>query len=115
MRSAEEFESVRRLIKAGVNDCAISRLTGMPRPTVRDWRCRPPAQLRLPAASSTCGVDHDFSALPAAPYCYLLGMYLGDGCSDGCRVVANDRGVKSIRYHLPNMSEDIHGLFTAAL
>ena len=35
--------------------------------------------------------------------------------SDGCRVVANDRSVKSIRYHFSNMSEDIHGLFTAAL
>ena len=35
--------------------------------------------------------------------------------SDGCRVVANDRGVMSIRYHFSNMSEDIHGLFTAAL
>ena len=28
--------------------------------------------------------------------------------SDGCRVVANDRGVMSIRYHFSNMSEDIH-------
>ena len=35
--------------------------------------------------------------------------------SDGCRVVANDRGVMSIRYHFSNMSEDILGLFTAAL
>jgi hypothetical protein len=35
--------------------------------------------------------------------------------SDGCRVVANDRGVTSIRYHFANMSEDILGLFTAAL
>jgi hypothetical protein len=35
--------------------------------------------------------------------------------SDGCRVVANDRGVKSIRYHFSNRSEDIIGLFTAAL
>jgi hypothetical protein len=35
--------------------------------------------------------------------------------SDGCRVVANDRGVKSIRYHFSNRSEDILGLFTAAL
>ena len=35
--------------------------------------------------------------------------------SDGCRVVANDRGVASVRYHFSNMSEDIHGLFTAAL
>lgn len=35
--------------------------------------------------------------------------------SDGCRVVADDRGVKSIRYHFTNHSEDILGLFTAAL
>jgi hypothetical protein len=35
--------------------------------------------------------------------------------SDGCRVVANDRGVLSVRYHFSNMSEDIIGLFTAAL
>ena len=35
--------------------------------------------------------------------------------SDGCRVVANDRGVMSVRYHFSNMSEDIIGLFTAAL
>ena len=35
--------------------------------------------------------------------------------SDGCRVIANDRGVRSIRYHFSNRSEDIIGLFTAAL
>ena len=35
--------------------------------------------------------------------------------SDGCRVVANDRGVASVRYHFSNMSEDIIGLFTGAL
>ena len=35
--------------------------------------------------------------------------------SDGCRVVANDRGVRSIRYHFSNRSEDIIGLFTNAL
>lgn len=35
--------------------------------------------------------------------------------SDGCRVIANDRGVKSIRYHFTNHSEDILGLFTNTL
>jgi hypothetical protein len=35
--------------------------------------------------------------------------------SDGCRVVANDRGVKSVRYHFSNLSEDILGFFTSAL
>jgi hypothetical protein len=42
---------------------------------------------------------------------FLLGLIH----SDGCRVVANDRGVRSIRYHFSNRSEDIIGLFTAAL
>ncbi len=35
--------------------------------------------------------------------------------SDGCRVVANDRGVRSVRYHFSNRSKDIKGLFCAAL
>lgn len=212
MRSAEEFDEVKRLSAAGVNDCAISRQTGIPRPTVRGWRSNPPHSLRRPGASTPCGVRHDFSILPAAAYCYLLGLYLGDGCisrmgrvwrlrivldikyptivdrcreaidavmprqraavtrrptqcvevglyskhwpclfpqhgpgrkhnrrialapwqqtlvdqeteeficglihSDGCRVVADDRGVRSVRYHFSNRSEDIIGLFTAAL
>jgi hypothetical protein len=210
MRSAEQFNAAKRLIAAGVNDCAIARQLGVPRTTVRDWRRRPQIQPR-PVSTSACGVVHDFSVLPAAAYCYVLGMYLGDGSisrnrrvwrlrvtldkkypaiidrcrqaieivmpgqrtgivqrvgcvdvslfskhwpcllpqhgpgmkhtrsirlepwqqapvdlateefvlglihSDGCRVVANDRGVMSIRYHFTNMSEDIIGLFTAAL
>jgi hypothetical protein len=35
--------------------------------------------------------------------------------SDGCRVVANDRGVKSVRYHFSNRSDDIRGLYCSAL
>jgi hypothetical protein len=42
-------------------------------------------------------------------------LVLGLIHSDGCRVVANDRGVRSVRYHFSNRSEDIIGLFTAAL
>ena len=38
MRSAEEFETAKRLIAAGMNDCAIARQTGIPRATIRDWR-----------------------------------------------------------------------------
>ncbi len=206
-RSHQQYESVRHLIDAGLNDCAISRQTGVPRRTVCQWR-RSPQQVRR---SDEC-TTHDFSALLARPYAYLLGMYLGDGyisrsprtwrlrvtcdtkypdiiaecrkaidalmagqhasivdrigncvdvslsskhwpClfpqhgpgrkhsrkialepwqqdlvdqatedflrglihSDGCRVIANDRGVASIRYHFTNRSEDILGLFTAAL
>ena len=35
--------------------------------------------------------------------------------SDGCRVVANDRGVKSVRYHFSNRSEDIKALYCRSL
>jgi hypothetical protein len=212
VRSAEEFYTVKGLVAQGLNDCAIARLTGIPRRTVRDLRCRPGVRPRNKAGSSDCSSEHKFASLAAAPYCYLLGLYLGDGCisrrprafslrisldskypaiidrcrqaidilmpgqragvlrrsdgcsdvwlyskhwpcllpqhgpgkkhtrtialepwqqalvdqateefvlglihSDGCRVVANDRGVMSIRYHFSNRSEDIIGLFTAAL
>lgn len=209
MRSAKEVSAVKRLIAAGLNDSEIARHTGIPRCTVRDWRCRP--QLRTRAASGSPCV-HDFASLPANTYSYLLGLYLGDGCisrhprawrlrivlddkypgiiescreamtalmpgqraatlrcsknctevslyskhwpclfpqhgpgrkhlrpiqlepwqeqlvrqaprefvrglihSDGCRVVANDRGVRSLRYHFSNRSNDIRGLYCAAL
>uniref|UniRef100_UPI00058CDB2E LAGLIDADG family homing endonuclease n=1 Tax=Mycolicibacterium vaccae TaxID=1810 RepID=UPI00058CDB2E len=212
MRSREQFEEVLRLISTGLNDCEIARQTGIPRKTVWQWRCEPGAGLRARAGSPECGIEHNFAVLPAKPYAYLLGLYLGDGCvsrgartftlriscdkrytaiiqrcreaidalfpgqragvyarksgcadvyhcskhwpcllpqhgpgrkhlrkialeqwqqeivdretaefvtglihSDGCRVVANDRGVLSVRYHFSNRSEDIIGLFTAAL
>jgi hypothetical protein len=35
--------------------------------------------------------------------------------SDGCRVVANDRGVRSVRYHFSNLSEDIKHIYCESL
>lgn len=35
--------------------------------------------------------------------------------SDGCRVVANDRGVESVRYHFSNRSDDIRTLLCRSL
>jgi hypothetical protein len=35
--------------------------------------------------------------------------------SDGCRVVANDRGVASVRYHFSNRSEDIKSIYCESL
>lgn len=77
VRSADEFNRVQALIASGMNDCAIARETAVPRPTVRDWRTRSPNRLRLPGASSPCGVDHEYSVLPPREYAYLLGLYLG--------------------------------------
>jgi hypothetical protein len=35
--------------------------------------------------------------------------------SDGCRIVANDRGLRSVRYHFSNRSEDIKQLYCESL
>ena len=35
--------------------------------------------------------------------------------SDGCRIVANDRGVASVRYHFSNLSEDIKRIYCDSL
>jgi hypothetical protein len=63
-------------IHAGVGDSAIARMTGIPRSTISAWRHgRGTAyHLRLRAAHP--------SWRPSRPgeYCYLLGLYLGDGC-----------------------------------
>jgi hypothetical protein len=90
MRSLEELARVERLVKAGLNDCAIARFTGLPRTTVRDWRqtqrCVPrrwPAtRVRSGAGLDSCAdcghPSHRFDEL-GGEYVYLLGLYLGDG------------------------------------
>lgn len=207
MRSVEEFDNVQRLAASGINDSAITLMTGVPRRTVSDWR----RGVRSKTRRDLCRT-HDFTVLPSGSYAYLLGLYLGDGyisrnrnvwhlritldqkypgiiescraainavmwgqqagiytrksgcvdvylCSkhwpcvfpqhgpgkkhlrpivlepwqqdhvaaatedfirglihsDGCRVVANDRGVASVRYHFTNHSTDIRELYCAAL
>jgi hypothetical protein len=95
MRPLEEYEQVERLIRSGMNDCAISRLTGVPRPTVREWRRKPGVQRRWSAVG---GCAHDFPSLPVGSYAYLLGMYLGDGCISRARQVWRLRIALDARY-----------------
>jgi hypothetical protein len=215
-RSIEEFELVSSLLAENRNNCEISRLTGIPRETIRGWRWNirdgKPHRRSRPSDQG-CPGSHNLSRLPPKTYSYLLGMYLGDGCisrhdrgvwrlrifndsqypgiidecccaietlmpgqhahrykrpsrcveismyskhwpclfpqhgpgrkhnrpiclvpwqeklvmeatesflrglmhSDGCRVIANDRGVMSVRYHFSNRSEDIKQLFCTSL
>jgi hypothetical protein len=221
MRDHGDITTAIALIAAGLNDCQISRLTGIPRRTVLDWRHgripgRPSlgGHRRRGPSASTCEVCQGLKPhLPEPEYAYLLGLYLGDGCisrgprtyririvldaaypviveacaasleairpektawrgrransrcievsmywkhwpclipqhgpgrkhlrkivlepwqeeivgregrafvrglihSDGCRVVANDRGVASVRYHFSNLSEDIKTLYCESL
>lgn len=96
MRSLEELRRVQALAELGLNDCAICRLAGIPRTTVRDWRrsqrwARESQRLgtRFHAGSCTyCGHPaHAFHDLDGR-YAYLLGLYLGDGY-----IVHHRRGV----------------------
>jgi hypothetical protein len=89
VRSIEEIETVHALVAEGFNDCAISRQTGIPRTTIREWRHGnlPRSFVEATAGRSCpdCGhPEHDFSALPGWDYAYLFGLYLGDGSIVHC-------------------------------
>ena len=96
MRSREEVDRVLALTAWGVNNCEIARRTGIPRGTIRDWvNGRTPDFERAwaGARASACAVCRgDPDSLPQAAYCYLLGVYLGDGC-----ILATHRGVYKLR------------------
>jgi hypothetical protein len=94
----------------GLNDCAVGRLTGIPRTTIRDWRqaerWTDPAQrhgTRFEVGScSRCGHPaHDFDQLDHS-YAYLLGLYLGDGY-----IVHHRRGVYRLTITLDAKYSDI--------
>jgi hypothetical protein len=69
VHSRAEVANVLELDDAGLSRSAIARAAGIPRSTVRDWLAG-----RTPGARRGEG-----TALPHAPYAYLLGLYLGDG------------------------------------
>ncbi|MDQ3879391.1 MAG: hypothetical protein M3290_13760 [Actinomycetota bacterium] len=92
-RPKSDLDRVRALIAAGNNDCEVSRATGIPRGTIRDWRknkgAARPRQLLLSLGSlqrhpedrsQTPCPRCDLVAIDENAYAYLLGMYLGDGC-----------------------------------
>jgi hypothetical protein len=92
MRCSNQLAAVEWLMARGLNDCEASRLTGVPRTTIRDWRHAGfQSVLRVQADAQH---PHDFSALPSA-YAYLLGLYLGDGC-----ISQHPRGVHRLRITL---------------
>src|SRR4051794_14816445 len=72
------------LVEAGLNDCEISRRLGIPRSTIRDWRC--PTYVpqngkpRLPETCPRCWRAAKPMFFTAEDYAELLGFYLGDGC-----------------------------------
>jgi hypothetical protein len=63
-------------MEVGRSDSEIGRLLGVPRSTIAGWRRGRGSAYHLRVAAATP------QWRPTAPeaYCYLLGMYLGDGC-----------------------------------
>jgi hypothetical protein len=82
-RQASEIHAVLSLLATGASDYEIARRTGIPRSTVLNWR-----HGKIPGNPDSdggrcdrCGGrEHPPDELPVAPYAYLLGQYLGDGC-----------------------------------
>lgn len=108
-RPLEEVAEVLELGSRGLTASAISRDTGIPRGTVRDWLggSMPRRSLYAPPDEGTCPVcgssAHCFEQLPRA-YCYLLGLYLGDGWLSTHR-----RGVYKLRVALDSRYPGIIG------
>jgi hypothetical protein len=67
---------VMAMIERGRGDSEIARLTRIPRPTISSWRHGRGSVYheRLVAANAS------WRPPDARAYCYLLGIYLGDGC-----------------------------------
>lgn len=81
----QEVQIVRWLIETGLNNCQISRATGVSIPAVREWRHRPAewprvrrVRGRIGGPGSACPRCHG-RPLDERAYVYLLGQYLGDG------------------------------------
>jgi hypothetical protein len=88
------------MIAWGLNDCQVSRLTGINRVTIREWRTG-----KVRAGNDRAGAYSRRNHCPRCgpgrlntqSYAYLLGLYLGDGCIAAC-----PRGVFRLRISLDN-------------
>jgi transcriptional regulator with XRE-family HTH domain len=82
MHDPSEVDAVLELLATGLSDYEIARRSGVPRGTVWRWhRGGAPGSIdRRQGGCPDCGESpHEFDALPAGRYAYLLGQYLGDG------------------------------------
>jgi hypothetical protein len=80
--SRETIVSVLDLVAAGVAHADVAARCDVPVNTLRKWLYRGvPKIVAVENACGGCGAEeHDFTALPADDYAYVLGVYLGDGC-----------------------------------
>jgi hypothetical protein len=74
VRSEHQYEQAKELAEYGCSDYEISRATGVPRATVQRWRHREHAP------HSSARLEREpWAVVDPTRYCYLLGVYLGDG------------------------------------
>lgn len=122
MHDRATVAEVLRLVRVErLNHCQVSRRTGIPRPTVRDWATgklphsfqpKPTLYGRPwgPGTCATCaGAEHRLDRLSTA-YVYLLGLYLGDGT-----ISKHRRGVYKLRIFLDMRYPGIVGECEAAM
>jgi hypothetical protein len=83
VRTYNDYQKVKELFDQGKNKCEISRLTNIPRGTVKDWLLKGFA----PKVGVSKAKSIEFKVNPAeyiteekqAAYSFILGEYLGDG------------------------------------
>jgi hypothetical protein len=76
LRPQADFDTALSLMEVGRSDYEIARLTGVPQSTISAWRGGRGSGYHRRVAAAT----RKWRPKAPAPYCYLLGMYLGDGC-----------------------------------
>src|SRR6266568_4223646 len=64
MRPGEDVARVRELATWGLNNSQIARLTGVSRPTVREWLLPESKRLATPTCSVCGHTPHEFEQLP---------------------------------------------------
>jgi hypothetical protein len=75
LRPQTQFDSAMTLMEAGRGDSEIAAMTGVPRATISGWRHGRGLRYHRRAAAS----NSDWRPRDPAAYCYILGVYLGDG------------------------------------
>lgn len=84
MRSKIEYDQVLLLLAQESNQSEIARKVGIPRGTVAEW-IRKQKDTKSASKRTQCELRlrfREWSRDEVESYCYLLGLYLGDGCID---------------------------------